>query len=157
MKILLDIDGVLVTVPAWRKVDLLTDGFMKFNARAAKNLAQIIDQTKATIILTTTHRINYSIDEWKMLLQTRGIYSPAIEKINDVRDLNCMPSRATEIQEWVDRQVDDNFAIIDDDLSVNSLSASIKEKLVLTKPMIGLDDEATNKAIEILLKSRSPT
>jgi hypothetical protein len=153
MRILLDIDGVLVTIPSWRTVELHTDGFMKFNERAAKNLARIVDQTKASIVLTTTHRINYSIDEWQTLLQTRGIYSAEILKINDAKDLSSMLSRAIEIQEWINKQNGStDFVIIDDDLSINDLPASVKERLVLTKPMIGLDDEATNKVLEILLR-----
>lgn len=63
-----------------------------------------------------------------------------------------MPNRATEILEWVEQKGEvENFVIIDDDLSINSLPVSIKQKWVSTKPMIGLDDEATDKALRILL------
>jgi len=34
--------------------------------------------------------------------------------------------------------------------SINALPSDIKEKWVMTKPMIGLDDECTDKAMRIL-------
>ncbi|WP_210515496.1 HAD domain-containing protein [Hymenobacter terricola] len=152
MVILLDIDGVLVTTPAWRAVELQDDGFMKFNARAANNLGRIIDQTQARIVLTTSHRINYSLGEWQVILQTRGINSPLIAKINDVATLNCMGDRADEIAEWVASRSDgETYVIIDDDLSINRLPEAIKARCVLTKPLIGLDEEAMTKVLDILL------
>jgi len=154
MTILLDIDGVLVTTPSWRATERLADGFLKFNERATINLIKIINSTNAAIVLTTTHRINYSVDKWKELLQTRGIFPNAVTKLNDLTKLSDMADRATEIKEWVDKENNDrNFVIIDDDLSINRLPTSIKEKFVLTKPMIGLDEEATIQAIKILLRN----
>jgi hypothetical protein len=148
--ILLDIDGVLVTTPPWRAVELEADGFLKFNERAANNLVRITDQTKAGIVLTTTHRINYSIGEWQAFLQTRGIHSPLISKINDVVTIGGMADRAAEIAEWVSLNVGETYVIIDDDLSIHRLPQAIKARCVLTKPMIGLDEEATFKALNIL-------
>ncbi len=63
-----------------------------------------------------------------------------------------MSDRATEIKEWVDKHENEHFVIIDDDISINSLPPEIKDKCVLTKPMIGLDEEATENAFNILLK-----
>jgi len=117
MTILLDIDGVLVTTPAWRTTEHLPDGFLKFNERAASNLSKIIDKTNAAIVLTTTHRINYSVDKWKELLRTRGICPSSVSKLNDLTTLSDMADRATDIKEWVDKEKNDrNFVIIDDDL-----------------------------------------
>ena len=42
------------------------------------------------------------------------------------------------------------YVVIDDDLSINGLPNSIKEKCVLTKPLIGLDEEAMYKVMSIL-------
>lgn len=151
MIILLDIDGVLVTTPAWRAVELHADGFMKFNERAAKNLAGILDETGAGVILTTTHRINYSVEEWKVLLMTRGIKPDSLAKINGVTSSDAMVNRGTEIEEWVhEHGVGKNYVIIDDDLSINRLPIDIKSRFVLTKPMIGLDEAATMKVVDIL-------
>lgn len=151
MIILLDIDGVLVTTPSWKSAELLADGFLKFNEKASRNLARIIEETKADIVLTTTHRISYSIEEWKILLNARGIYPDSISKLNNITTLSGMVSRAIEIKEWIDHYTyNEKFVVIDDDLSINDLPGSIKEKCVLTKPLIGLDEEATQKVLNIL-------
>ena len=156
MVILLDIDGVLVTTPAWRPVELQADGFLKFNEIASKNLAQIIAVTNASIILTSTHRINYSIKEWHKLLETRGIFPSSISKVDDKTAIAEMENRATEIRKWVENYQDkEAFVIIDDDLSINGLPEEIKDRCVLTKPMIGLDEEAKNKVLQILLENSS--
>jgi hypothetical protein len=60
--------------------------------------------------------------------------------------------RATEIQEWVEKHdCTTNYVIIDDDLSLNNLPQDIKNKWVQTKPMIGLDKQATERVLRILL------
>ena len=85
---------------------------------------------------------------------TRGIYPSSIAKLNDKVALHEMADRATEIREWIDRQdPDEKFVVIDDDLSINSLPSYIKEKCVLTKPLIGLNDEVTEKVLRILFSS----
>lgn len=151
MTILLDIDGVLVTTPAWRITEQHTDGFLKFNSEAEKNLIRLISETNASIVLTTTHRITYSIEKWKEIFNNRGIPVQTIEKVNTRQTIDEMPSRGVEIKEWVDDfGTDKLFVIIDDDLSINALPSDIKEKWVMTKSMIGLDGECTDKAIRIL-------
>ena len=151
MIILLDIDGVLVTTPSWRTTEILGDGFMKFNERAAINLQQLIIKTGADIVLTTTHRINYSIDAWKDIFQQRGILTNSISKLNDKTSIQTMLDRASEIKEWFDKGGErHNFVIIDDDLSLNDLPTILKEKCVMTKSLIGLDEEATSNALKIL-------
>lgn len=151
MKILLDIDGVLVTTPAWRSTEILADGFMKFNENAANNLQRLITKTDAEIILTTTHRITYSLDIWKDIFKERGILINSISKLSDKISVETMLDRAGEIKEWFEINGDkNNFVIIDDDLSLNGLPEIIKDKCVMTKPLIGLDEEATIKALKIL-------
>ena len=71
MTILLDIDGVLVTTPSWKQVEHLSDGFMKFSDVAVSNLATLYKETKASVVLTTTHRINYSENQWKEIFKFR--------------------------------------------------------------------------------------
>ncbi len=151
MIILLDIDGVLVMTPAWRITEQHSDGFLKFNSKAEKNLIRLISETNASIVLTTTHRITYSIEKWKEIFNNRGIPVQTIEKVNTRQTIDKMPDRCIEIKEWVDNfGTGRQFVIIDDDLSINSLPSEIKEKWVMTKSMIGLDDECTERAIRIL-------
>lgn len=151
MIIFLDFDGVMITTPAWKQAELDKDGFLKFNPRSANNLEKIITEMNASIILTTTHRINYSIKEWREIFINRGIHAVSITKINDVQQLSKMGNRASEINDWFNVHGDPvNYVIIDDDLSINGLPEHIKKRCVLTKSMIGLDDEATEKVLGIL-------
>ncbi len=71
MTILLDIDGVLETTPPWKHPEMLDDGFMKLNENALKNLSILHKKTNASIVLTTTHRINYDIDQFQPLVLTK--------------------------------------------------------------------------------------
>ena len=116
VKILLDIDGVLVTTPPWRPAEIQEDGFMIFNMRAAANLSTLITETKASIVLTTSHRISYSNDEWKDIFLRRGITVSAIAKVNGCSSLQDMGNRGFEIEQWVAQQGSQEvFVIIDDD------------------------------------------
>ncbi len=151
MIILLDIDGVLETTPPWRKVETDSDGFMKLNENALKNLSILYKKTNASIVLTTTHRVNYNLDDWKGIFERRGIIFEKISKLNDKTKLNELLDRGTEIKEWAERQTENlNYIIIDDDSSINSLSNDLKEKWIQTKPHIGFDEEALEKALFIL-------
>ena len=63
MVILLDLDGVLIITPSWQALAIEGDGFFKFNAHATQNMAAILAKTNAARVLTTSHRINYSLAE----------------------------------------------------------------------------------------------
>ena len=150
MTILLDIDGVLVTTPSWKPTEQLSDGFMKFNEKATKNLNTLFEETNASIVLTTTHRINFDEDKWKEIFKMRGLDFAKISKLNDKTQISELLDRATEIKEWVEKSgYDENYIIIDDDLSINGLSENIKERWVMTKPLLGFDNEAMEKALSI--------
>jgi hypothetical protein len=151
MIILLDIDGVLVTTPIWRKVEILSDGFMKFDENAQFFLSILQVQTNASIVLTTTHRINYDEAKWKDIFNRRGLNFEIILKINNRNEISELPDRGTEIKEWVDDTGQDkNYVIIDDDTSINNLPDDIKKRWVFTKPLIGFDEIGLKKALHIL-------
>jgi hypothetical protein len=148
--ILLDIDGVLVTTPGWKRVELLKDGFLEFNKRATDNLIKLLSSAATEIILTTSHRKNYSLPQWKDILEARGIPVNDLKKIDESEALHTK-SRADEIIDWIKMYGNGkNYVIIDDDSSLDNLPLRYKNKWVKTKPLIGLDDEATNKALHIL-------
>lgn len=52
----------------------------------------------ALIIVYTTHRINYTIEKWHELLNTRGFFPADISKINNITGIPEMQSSAIEIQ-----------------------------------------------------------
>lgn len=151
--ILLDIDGVMVTTPSWRPVELMSDGFMKFNDKAVKNLNELYRQTNAKVILTTTHRISFNEERWLEILKARDLNFSSVAKLNDRTELSQLPDRATEINEWFEQGgKNTNFVIIDDDSSINKLSDEIKTRWVQTKPLIGFDEVSLQQALRTLLK-----
>jgi hypothetical protein len=132
MKILLDIDGVMVSGGSWLIIDRLEDGFYKFKDRSVKTLNELIEKHNADIVLTTSHRGRFTIEEWVSMFETRGIIVNNLDKIED----NYL-SRKENIIKWVNEN-DGEYIIIDDDKRLNSLPLEIKENLILTKSIIGL-------------------
>lgn len=138
MLIFLDIDGVMVPAKGWKSPELLDDGFPAFSINAANILQRIISEG-ATIILTTSHKSKYNIDEWKSIFKKRGI---------DIENIKCLPtnannlSRKDEIVNWFNlNNTTEAFIIIDDDKSLNELPHFLKGHLVQTSPYIGLTEE----------------
>jgi len=157
MVILLDLDGVLITTPSWRAVETEPDGFFKFDARATANLATILDKTDAALVLTTSHRIHYSLAEWAAFLKARGLAPAAISKVNDRTTLSPVGSRADEVAAWVTTHgTHANYVVLDDDLSLHGLPLAIKSRCVITKPLLGLDADATQQALHILRSYPAP-
>jgi hypothetical protein len=151
MVILLDLDGVLITTPSWRTLEIEPDGFFKFNTHATQNLAAILAETNAALVLTTSHRINYSLPEWTAFFKTRGLFPSAIRKVNERTALPPAGSRTAEISAWVATQdTATNYVVLDDDLSLHDAPPAIKSRCVLTKPLIGLDTDATQRVLHIL-------
>lgn len=148
MVILLDLDGVLITTPA--------DGFCQFNAQATANLATILAATNAALVLTTSHRLTYSLAQWGTILNARGLFPRAITKVNDRTTLPPAGSRASEIQAWVTQHTATNYAVLDDDLSLHGLPPAIRNRCVVTKPLLGLDAHATRQVLHILRRNAFP-
>jgi len=147
MFILLDIDGVMVQAAPWKKVELHPDGFFQFLPNAISNLNEIISETGASILLTTSHKSTYSLEKWEELFRNRGIHVK-VDRLDDNTDLL---SRKDEILNWFSKTEHRNdFVIIDDDKSLHDLPDHLKEKVVFTQSLIGLNKEAALNAIEIL-------
>lgn len=156
MIIFLDIDGVMVHANPHRQVELEDDGFYKFNEIAVKILDSTIYSTKDEIVLSTSHRYKYDINEWRNIFHKRGLKFKNINilEIDNSKEciyskINYRVSRRTEIFNYITfHQVDsNNLLIIDDDKSLNDLPSILKERLVLTNPYIGLNDQDEIKAV----------
>jgi len=148
MLILLDIDGVMVSAKSWSPPPFLEDGFYMFNSKSVNALNDIISKTDASILLTTSHKDRFSVDEWIQIFNNRGIVAKGLRKLPDNTDnLN----RREEIINWfsIDKDVQD-FVIIDDDKSLNSLPELLKERLVQTRPLVGLTQSDVHNSISIL-------
>ena len=146
MLIFLDIDGVMVPAKGWKAPELLQDGFPAFSSQAISVLQPLVAEG-ATVMLTTSHKSNYSIQEWKEIFRKRGI---TIDKLGvldkNVGNLN----RREEIMQWININLDnDNFVIMDDDKSLNDLPAFLKAKLLLTSSHIGLKQGHLEHAREL--------
>lgn len=155
MLILLDIDGVMLSASSWKPVERLDDGFSNFNPRAVSSLQRIISKTGASIVLTTTHKSTYSLYQWHNIFKKRGINVSIVGKLDDN---TTFLSRKEEILNWQFKNKGINdYVIIDDDKSLNGLPINIKNKLILTSPMVGLTNDDALSAIETLRKSELVT
>jgi len=149
MLILLDIDGVMVPANSWKKPEFHEDGFPMFNAKAVEALRKIIAETNATILLTTSHKANYTLAKWRNMFRSRGIIDTKIDRLPKSE---LSSNRKDEILNWYrsKHKPNEHFVIIDDDKLLNGLPENIKGNLVLTSSSIGLTDELANQAIGIL-------
>ena len=136
MLIFLDIDGVMVPATSWKAPHNLEDGMPMFTQKSIDALNSLISNN-TTIILSTSHRSRFTIDEWRNIFERRGV------KINKLGSLepnpNLLKSRKDEILEWFrTNNVVEDYVIIDDDTRLNDLPKSLKERLILTSSTVGL-------------------
>jgi len=139
MLIFLDIDGVMAPAKSWQRPDILEDGFVDFSSKAMRVLQDILAQnTDTTIILTTSHKSRFSLSQWKIIFERRGLNVNKLESLNDNTDFH---SRKIEILNWFDsNDVQEDFIIIDDDKSLNDLPTFYKDRLILTSSLVGLNE-----------------
>ncbi len=138
MLIFLDIDGVMVPAKSWKSPELHNDGFAVFSNKATYVLQSLMAEDTA-VMLTTSHKGNFTIEEWKSIFKNRGI---------NIKNLGCLPAnvnnytRRDELVNWFNtNNVNEDFIIIDDDNSLNELPGYWKEHLLQTSPYIGLTEE----------------
>jgi 16S rRNA C1402 (ribose-2'-O) methylase RsmI len=142
MLIFIDIDGVLVQAKSWKQPSFLNDGFYEFSAKSVGVLQKIIGPDD-TVLLTTSHKSRFSLDEWKQLFLSRGII---INNLGKLKEEHLRLSRKDEIINWFKTNtINEDFVIIDDDKSLNDLPEYIKNHLVLTSPYIGLTESHINE------------
>ena len=137
MLIFLDIDGVMVPAKSWESPKLLSDGFPEFSPKAVRVLQSLISED-VTVMLTTSHKACFNIEEWKAIFHRRGI---TVNNLKSLDESKFGLSRLDEILNWFNlNTVNEDFVIIDDDKSLNALPPNLKENLILTSPMVGLID-----------------
>lgn len=138
MLFFLDIDGVMVPAKGWKSPEFLNDGFPAFSKKSTTTLQSLISEDD-TIMLTTSHKAKFSLEEWKSIFKNRGIN---IQKIYSLPENINNLSRKDEIVNWFNvNKVDDDFVIIDDDKSLNGLPDFLKINLIQTSSYIGLTEE----------------
>ena len=139
MLVFLDIDGVMAPVKSWQRPDILEDGFVDFSSKAVSVLQDVLAQNpNSTIILTTSHKSRFSLSQWKIIFERRGLNVNKLESLNDNTDFQ---SRKIEILNWFDsNDIHEDFIIIDDDKSLNDLPTFYKDRLILTSSLVGLNE-----------------
>ncbi len=153
MLLFLDIDGVLVPAKGWKIPDCMPDGFPVFSTKAIAALQRLITED-VTVLLTSSHKSKFSIEEWKHIFRNRGIN---IEKLQSLPENANNLSRREEIVDWFNRnKVAEDFIIIDDDKSLNDLPGFLKENLIQTSSYVGLTEEHV-EAVNNLLQKRLRT
>lgn len=153
MLIFLDIDGVMVPAKSWERPELLDDGFPVFSSRATRVLQNIISDD-ATVMLTTSHKSTYTIDEWKTIFEKRNIRITNLKSL-DKNIYNL--SRKDEVLNWFNiNEINEDFVIIDDDKSLNALPLFLKGNLILTSSLVGLTDQHLEEIKSILNRGLQP-
>lgn len=148
MLILLDIDGVMVPANSWKRPEFLSDGFPAFSVKSIASIQKIISETNASILLTTSHKSSFSIDEWKKIFDCRGI---SVKNFYRLKENVLHLTRKEEIMNWVNSSQDlPDFIIIDDDKSLNSLPDFVKCRLIQTSASVGLTSELAEEALSII-------
>ena len=135
----MDIDGVMAPAKSWQRPDILEDGFVDFSSKAVRVLQDVLAQNAdTTIILTTSHKSRFSLSQWKIIFERRGLNVNKLESLNDNTNFQ---SRKVEILNWFDsNDVQEDFIIIDDDKSLNDLPTFYKDRLILTSSLVGLNE-----------------
>jgi hypothetical protein len=154
MLIFLDIDGVMAPAKSWQRPDILEDGFVDFSSKAVRVLQDFLAQNaNSTFILTTSHKSRFSLSQWKIIFERRGLNVNKLESLNDNTDFQ---SRKVEILNWFDsNDVQEDFIIIDDDKSLNDLPKFYKDRLVLTSSLIGLNESHWADIQDIFANSKN--
>ncbi len=135
----MDIDGVMAPAKSWQRPDILEDGFVVFSSKAVSVLQDVLAQNAdTTIILTTSHKSRFSLSQWKIIFERRGLNVNKLESLNDNNDFQ---SRKVEILNWFEsNDIHEDFIIIDDDKSLNDLPTFYKDRLILTSSLVGLNE-----------------
>jgi hypothetical protein len=151
MLLYLDIDGVMVPANSWRRPEILEDGFPEFSSKAIRSLNRIISNSSADIVLTTSHKYKYTLNEWNNIFRRRNININKISRLpRNTKHLN----RKEELIRWFNaKNSKGRFIIIDDDKSLNALPEFLKDKLIQTSGSVGLTDYLADEAIDKIEKS----
>ena len=154
MLVFLDIDGVMAPAKSWQRPDILEDGFVDFSSKAVSVLHDVLAQNAdTTIILTTSHKSRFSLSQWKIIFERRGLNVNKLESLNDNTNFQ---SRKVEILNWfVSNDIHEDFIIIDDDKSLNDLPTFYKDRLILTSSLVGLNESHRADIQYILANSKN--
>ncbi len=141
----------MVPAKSWSSPEILKDGFAAFSSVSVNVLNSIIADDDI-VMLTTSHKANFSMQEWKDIFVNRGLEIKTIESLPE--NENHL-SRKDEIMNWFDlNEKPSSFVILDDDTSLNDLPTNLKEHLLHTSSTVGLLDKHISEINLILDEHR---
>lgn len=146
--IFLDLDGVLNSEKYVHEMGKDWDG-NQIDPKAVIRLNKIVDITDAKIVVSSSWRIEHSLENLKKIFIDNRIIGEVI---------GCTPvlgtDRSAEISVWLSNNPVDNFVILDDDRLEAARDCSdplFDEHFVRTSWLDGLQDRHADKAIRILM------
>jgi len=156
--IFLDIDGVLS--PRWWNSDKQSDNYgCLFDAKAVANLAKIIEETGAEIVISSSWK-NIGLVELQNMWRDRGLpgklvditpdyMSDEILLKEDSANVDYLYERGSEIQGWLLLHGDDvgRYVIIDD---MDDILPEQQFHFVQTDPEVGITYDDVKKVVHLL-------
>ncbi len=125
--IFLDLDGVICLPPQWNgRAKFEGESICEFDKESVKLLNELIERTKARIVLSSSWRVLFDLELLKRWFKHEGVIGEIIAKTPRIPGYQ----RGTEIQEWLDKyeNIVDNFIILDD----NTDMLHLKPRLIHT-------------------------
>ena len=117
----------------------------KFNPKAVSNINQLIYYTKAKIVVSSTWRTQFTLQQLKDIFRSNDITGEVIDKTP------IGLTRGEEICEWIDYHGAESYVVIDDQVK-DILTYVDNRRVVKCEHSIGFeDDELLDKALDILL------
>ena len=150
--IFLDIDGVLRTHKSDLENSIILNQEIpirvydrRFDSKSVNNINYIVHYTGAKIVVSSTWRNNFSVQELKEIFRERGITAEVIDKT----DIGL--TRGGEIREWLDRNEVTNYVVIDDQVK-DIINWVDKDRVIEVNCQEGFtSNELVDKTLDILL------
>lgn len=136
-------DAPYMELPKARR--MIQNDIRQLDKAAIERLNEIIRQTGAKIVVSSTWRMWYRAPGLQLLLSSFGLHGDVIDRTV----LSPSRYRAHEIQAWLNetKLKIESFVAIDDD---SADMVEVKDRLVKTQSESGLLDEHIERAVEIL-------
>lgn len=155
MKIIfLDIDGVLnsrdynTMRPLSDESEYLERNWTAMiDPAAVARLNRLIAESGAKVVISSSWRYAFKLDEIRTILAARGFIGEIIDETPHYEDYKC---RGDEIAAWLNYWVAEGvmaYVILDD---TADMRPSQQSRFVNTKWAVGLQDEDVDRAIDIL-------
>ena len=156
--IFLDIDGVLS--PRWWNSDKQSDNYgCLFDAKAVANLAKIVEETDAEIVISSSWK-DMGLVELQNMWRDRDLPGKIVDITpdymsdelllkEDSADMDYLYERGSEIQGWLLLHGDEvsRYVIIDD---MDDILPEQQSHFVQTDPEVGITNDDVKKVVHLL-------